>query len=168
VLYPRYEPAHRPDALRHLVAGIRAGAARLEKAGLPVFVIGYSRGARLGVEYAAVARAAGLIPKAVLSLFPSTLVPGEPLVDLRGIDPGTRIVILVATGIRVVGQVGAQELRVRLDQAGYPRRRTPVEFVRSRRGFTATHQSVLETTPGARAAYWARADRLIAALTSVR
>ena len=168
VLYPRYELAHAPDALRHLVAGVRTGESQLDNLRLPVLEIGYSRGARLAVEYAALAGAVGLVPKAVLSIFPSTLVPPEPLLDLRGIDPRTRILILVGDRDSVVADVGARELRSRLDAAGFPRERAAIQIVHSRPGFTANHLSVLSTTAGAKAAYWSRADRLLVSLTSVR
>jgi hypothetical protein len=38
-------------------------------------------------------------------------------------------------------------------------------LVRSQGAFRATHLSVLENSPGARKAFWARADRLIASVT---
>jgi len=40
------------------------------------------------------------------------------------------------------------------------------EIVRSHGGFEANHLSVLEDVPAARKAFWDRADRLIAAVTS--
>src|ERR671937_2108923 len=125
--------------------------------GRPVLEIGPPevRGSRWSRR--ALGRAVDLVPKAMLSIFPSILVPGEPLLDLRGIQPRTRIVILVGDRDSVVADVGARELRARLDAAGFPRRRAAIQIVHSRPGFTANHLSVLSTTAGAKAAYWSRA-----------
>src|SRR5919201_1613345 len=121
--------------------------------GRPVLEIGPPevRGSRWSRR--ALGRAVDLVPKAMLSIFPSILVPPEPVLDLRGIAPRTRIVILVGDRDSVVADVGARELRARFDAAGYPHERAPVVIVRARPGFTANHLSVLATTPGAKAAY---------------
>src|SRR5919201_5973691 len=91
--------------------------------GRPVLEIGPPevRGSRWSRR--ALGRAVDLVPKAVLSIFPSILVPPEPVLDLRGIAPRTRIVILVGDRDSVVADVGARELRARFDAAGYPHER---------------------------------------------
>jgi hypothetical protein len=65
-----------------------------------------------------------------------------------------------------VGAGGTRDLLQQLLAARYPRRLLDAELVRSQGAFRATHLSVLENSPGARKAFWARADRLIAAVTS--
>ena len=140
VVYPRFELY--PGAgggLRNALAGIEAARAKVP-AGLPVVAIGYSRGGGMAVDYAAIASAVGVVPNAVLAVFPAVV---DPPLDMRSVRAGTRFVLAAAR---------------------YPSRLVATEIVRSRRGFSATHLSVLDTTAGARAAFWDRADRLIASV----
>jgi len=65
-------------------------------------------------------------------------------------------------GVDIVDQ---SEIWQQLITAGYPRGLLRAELVRSQGGFKATHLSVLDDTPGARKAFWVRADRLISAVT---
>ncbi len=167
VFYPRFEEyPGAPGALRHAIEGIRTAMARtrLPRA-VPVVVIGYSRGGGLGFDYTAIAPVVGPTPKAVLAVFPAMQ---DQRLDLRGIQPGTRFVFLVGDEDSVVGEIGAQVLVAQLESAGYPAKLIRTETVRSGNGFVATHLSVLETTPGARKAFWDRADRLIDEVTRAR
>jgi pimeloyl-ACP methyl ester carboxylesterase len=158
VLYPRYEtiPGD-PRGLRFLFDALPPAAARVRPHGLPVVLIGYSRGGGLAIDYTALHPQFGL-PRAVLAVFPILL---DPKLDLRSIPPRVRFLFLVGDRDTQVGAAGAAELAQRLAAAGYPRRLMRAELVRSRGDFVATHLSVLENSPGARRAFWARADRLI-------
>jgi dienelactone hydrolase len=158
VLYPRYETVP-GDArgLRFLFDALPRAAAQVRPHGLPVVLIGYSRGGGLAVDYAALHPQFGL-PRAVLAVFPVLL---DPKLDLRSVPPRVRFVFLVGDRDTTVGAAGASQLLRQLVAAGYPRRLLRAELVRSRGDFQATHLSVLQNTPGARRAFWARADRLI-------
>jgi pimeloyl-ACP methyl ester carboxylesterase len=161
VLYPRYEKIPGDSrALRFLVDAIPAAAAALPK-GLPVVLIGYSRGGGLAVNYAALHPEVGM-PRAVIAVFPVLL---DARLHLRSIPPSVRFLFLVGDRDTQVGADGARDLLQQLLSAGYPRRLLRAELVRSQGAFRATHLSVLEDSPGARKAFWARADRLIAAVT---
>jgi pimeloyl-ACP methyl ester carboxylesterase len=160
VLYPRYETVPGDSrALRFLYDALPPAAKTLPK-GLPIVLIGYSRGGGLAVDYTALAPQLGT-PRAVLAVFPILL---DPRLRLRSIPPSVRFLFLVGDRDHQVGAAGARDLLQQLLAAGYPRRLLRAELVRSRAGFQATHLSVLENSPGARQAFWARADRLIAAV----
>jgi acetyl esterase/lipase len=160
VLYPRFEKyPGAPGALRHAIDGIRTAMEKTTLPGaVPVVVIGYSRGGGLAVDYAAVAPVVGPTPRAVLGVFPAMQ---DPQFNLRGIQAGTRFVFLVGDEDSVAGDQGARLLKQYLEAFDYPSKLISTELVRSGNGFVATHLSVLETTPGARKAFWERADRLI-------
>jgi pimeloyl-ACP methyl ester carboxylesterase len=161
VLYPRYEKIPGDSrALRFLVDAVPPAAAQLPK-GLPVILIGYSRGGGLAVDYAALHPEVG-IPRVVLAVFPVLL---DARLHLRSIPPSVRFLFLVGDRDTQVGADGARDLLQQLLRAGYPRRLLRAELVRSQGAFRATHLSVLENSPGARKAFWARADRLIASVT---
>lgn len=163
VVYPRYEPfPGAPRILAHLLAGARAGARHVAR-GLPVVAIGYSRGGRLVMEYAAEARGVPPVPAAILSVFPSGAM--DPIHDLGTMAKGTRVVILAGDRDEVVGTVGASQLVTQLAASGFPYGQLRFEPVRSHGAFVASHLSVLEDSPGARTAFWARADRLIDSVT---
>jgi acetyl esterase/lipase len=161
VLYPRYEqiPGD-PRGLRFLVDALPPAAAQLST-GLPVVLIGYSRGGGLAVDYTALQPEIGT-PRAILAVFPVLV---DARLHLRSIPPRVRFLFLVGDQDTQVGADGARDLLRQLLHAGYPRRLLRAELVRSQGDFRATHLSVLENNPGARKAFWARADRLIAAVT---
>ena len=161
VLYPRYETIPGDSrGLRFLYDALPAAVAELPK-DLPIVLIGYSRGGGLAVDYTALAPQIGT-PKAVLAVFPILL---DPRLHLRSIPPTVRFLFLVGDRDTQVGAEGARDLLQQLLASGYPRRLLRAELVRSQGGFQATHLSVLETTPGARKAFWVRADKLIDATT---
>ena len=161
VLYPRYEAIPGDSrGLRFLYDALPAAVAELPK-DLPIVLIGYSRGGGLAVDYTALAPQIGT-PKAVLAVFPILL---DPRLHLRSIPPTVRFLFLVGDRDTQVGAEGARDLLQQLLASGYPRRLLRAELVRSQGGFQATHLSVLETTPGARKAFWVRADKLIDATT---
>jgi pimeloyl-ACP methyl ester carboxylesterase len=164
VIYPSYElgPGSR-GALVHLITAVRDAKRQLQTPFVPTVVIGYSRGGRLGVEYAAVAPGVEQTPAAVMAVFPGQLNPdAEEVVDLASIHPGTVIWLLVGDRDRSVGRQGARELLARLQRGGFPPERVRPIVVISKGDFEANHGAPLGTSPEARRAFWDRADQLIA------
>jgi dienelactone hydrolase len=163
VIYPRYEEfpgAH--GTLAHIERAVDRAMEEIDAGDdVPVVGIGYSRGGRLVMDWAAAAGGGPFEPDALLSVFPAS---GEdPEENLTVIPHSTRIVVLVGDQDEIVGDLGAIALMQQLTIPGIPDPNRTVEVVHSNKSFTASHLSVLETTPGARAAFWDRADRLIAA-----
>ena len=167
VVYPRYElTPGRYGALKHLVISMRAAANYLDFPDVPVVVIGYSRGGRLAVEYAAVSPTVAPQPVAVFSVFPGLLNPAaEERVDLGSIDHRTRIVMLAGDKDQSVYSDGAKAILERLEEVGFPAENIETVLVKSTKTWTADHDSVFDLTPEAKKAFWARADRLIAAVS---
>ena len=84
VVYPRYEQVYSQAVLDPAVAGVRKASGRLELKGLPVLALGYSRGAALAVEYAAVAKREQVpVPDAVESVNPVPYGETSRIVDLK-------------------------------------------------------------------------------------
>lgn len=164
VVYPRYENPYLVNPLVHAVAGIRAAAGRVHTNGLPVLAIGYSRGGGLVVEYAAVAASSKApVPETVMSVFPTAVGDQGRVVSLAPLSHSTRLDILLGDKDTVVGARGARFMLRRLELGGFPGQNIRLHFVHSTRSFTADHLAPMETSPGARAAFWALADRLLAA-----
>jgi len=162
VLYPRYERSlGQPDAVLHVLAAVRTGLKHLHRPGLPQVAIGYSRGGEIVIDYAAVARGAGPAPREVLSVFPGTVDPVDPPLDLRSIAPRTRLTILVGDQDTVVDGAGARQMLARLATAGFPGERISLVVVKSQGRFAVTHLAPLEVSPAAKRAFWDRADRLV-------
>jgi predicted esterase len=162
VLYPRYETTlGQPDAVLHVLAAVRIGLRRLHRPGVPEIAIGYSRGGEIVIDYAAVARGAGPAPREVLSVFPGTVDPVDPPLDLRGISPQTRLTILVGDRDTVVDGAGARQMLTRLASAGFPGDRISLSVVKSHGRFVVTHLAPLEVSPAAKTAFWDRADRIV-------
>jgi poly(3-hydroxybutyrate) depolymerase len=165
VIYPRYEllPGGH-GTLAHMELAVEAAMQTIDVEDAPIIGIGYSRGGRLVMDWAAAAAGGSFEPDALLSVFPAS---GEdPEEDLSSIPHSTRIIVLVGDSDEVVGNLGAIALLDQLLIPGVPDPNRRLEVVHSDGAFTASHLSVLETTPGARAAFWSRADRLIAAARS--
>lgn len=163
VIYPVYElgPGSR-GALRHIITAVKDARQRLKTPFVPTVVIGYSRGGRLAVEYAAVAPGLNQTPNAVMSVFPGALNPqAEEVVDLGSLDPRTRIWLLVGDRDRSVGRDGARQLIQRLQATTFPPERVRPIVVTSKDDFEANHGAPLDTSPAARRAFWNRADALI-------
>jgi acetyl esterase/lipase len=55
VIYPRYEMSYEADPMQFITNAVRTAQKRVDLGGLPVLVIGYSRGGAIAVEYGAVA-----------------------------------------------------------------------------------------------------------------
>jgi predicted esterase len=161
-VYPGYETfPYQPDGLKHLVQGVATVLPHLPT-GVPVAAIGYSRGGRLVMDYASVAPATGLVPGRILSLYPSGIM--DQLMNLAPLAGHTKVLILAGDKDTTVGTVGAGQLVTQLAASGFPYEDVRFEGVRSRGTFVADHLSVLNDSPGARQAYWARADRFFAPL----
>lgn len=159
VLYPRYEllPGDH-DTVTHIVNAVRTGMKALGNPRVPVIGIGYSRGGRLVMDWAARAAGTAFAPRALLSVFPAS---GEdPEEDLSRISSQTSVLVLVGDRDEVVGDLGAKALVHDLD-AGSLRQNVGVEVVHSHGAFIASHLSVLDDSAGARSAFWDRADGLI-------
>jgi hypothetical protein len=162
VIYPAYETAPGGTrAVAHLLAGVSNGLEALGRPDVPVVGVGYSRGGRLVVEWAALQRPA---PKAVLSVFPSQVNPAmEPPIDLGKLDHGMQLRILVGDSDQAVGNTGAAELLDRLLSFGFPQQNIRAAVVRSTAALTADHFAPLDAGPDAQRLFWQPADGLVAA-----
>jgi dienelactone hydrolase len=162
VVYPAYET--RPGGTRavaHILAGVRNGLEALGNPAVPLVGIGYSRGGRLVVEWAALQRPA---PRAVLSVFPSQINPAmESPIDLGTLDHGMQLRILVGDRDVAVGNAGAAELLERLLSFGFPQENIRAAVVHSTADLTADHFAPLDPGPDAQRLFWEPADRLIVA-----
>jgi acetyl esterase/lipase len=161
VVYPRYERVPGGHgAARHIARAVRDALARLGSRHLAAAIvgIGYSRGARLVVDWTAIAGERER-PRAILSVFPASSEEASP--NLAKIPQGTRIEILIGDSDEVVGAYGAVDLIRALASAGYQRRDVSFRILRSTPAFKVTHLSVLSSSPRARTLFWRPADRLI-------
>ena len=157
VIYPAYETyPGQPRAVKHIVQGV-ANALPHVPTGVPAAAIGYSRGGRLVMDYASVASLTGLVPGRILSVFPAGLM--DPLLDLAPLSGHTKVLILAGDHDYTVSTIGANQLIEQLAVSGFPYADVHFEKIRSHGFFIADHLSVLSDEAGARAAYWARADR---------
>jgi dienelactone hydrolase len=169
VVYPRYEEDYSAAVIDPAVAGIRMASERLGlKSTVPVLALGYSRGAALAVEYAAVAPAKGVpVPDAIESVNPVPYGEQARIVDLRPLRPRTIMAVLVSD--RDPHAVdGSTLLLHRLRDAGFPGEQIELNVAHSHGSFVADHLAPLSALPGARAAYWAPTDALIAGLHHLR
>ena len=165
VVYPRWEVLYTQDPIPYIVSSVRAATKRVDVEGLPVLAIGYSRGGALAVEYGAVAPKNKLpVPGEILSIFPASVGNEGHIVDLKGLDHSTQLVIQMGQADRVVGRTGARHLLRRLQAGGFPAPNVRLDFVRSGPGFVADHVAPLRTTAAAQAAFWGVADELLAEL----
>ena len=163
VVYPRYEEqpgGH--DAARHIDAAVESALAVLGREA-PIVGIGYSRGGRLVVDWAAIAPGARK-PSAILSVFPASAEDPSP--DLSQLAPGTRILVLSGDQDEVVGPYGAADLLDALRRSGFGLKTAHWTIVESTPDFTVNHLSVLDDSPQARARFWKPADRLIGRVAS--
>jgi dienelactone hydrolase len=164
VVYPRYEQVYSPAVLAPAIAGIQRASGRLDLKGLPVLALGYSRGAALAVEYAAVApRKHVPVPDAVESVNPVPYGETSYPVDLSPLRPRTVMAVIVSEK-DPHGADGAGLLLQRLRNAGFPGSQLELNIARAHGDFTADHLAPLSSSAAARAAYWAPTDALISAL----
>lgn len=162
VIYPRYERGGYPDPYGHINAAVKVAMAKLGKPDLPLVVIGYSRGGRIAVDYAAFQAARGNKAKLVVAVFPAPHSEADRLGPLNRLDDNTQIAFMVGDEDTVVGGLGARAMLRRLSEVNFPPEEIHVIPVKSKGSFRATHFSAMATTPAARAAIWRPVDRLIA------
>lgn len=161
VVYPRYEVDVSTNPYPDIDAALARARRRLGNPHVPIVVIGYSRGGRLAIDYAASLAAHGHEPRLALLVFPAVHAPGERLISLRSFDSKLRVAMMVGDKDKVVDGVGARVVLARLELADFPASRIKLMIIRSTRTFKATHVSVLGASPGAKAEIWKPADRLI-------
>jgi hypothetical protein len=159
VLYPQFEAEPgAPLAVLHALKGIVAGMQAVNPVvNVPIVFIGYSRGAGLAVDVAALSPQIHVRPSSVLSVFPAML---DPPVDYTRIPAGTRIVFLVGDRDTTVSHLGRDQL-VRYLRQSHSKAVFSTVVIHSTPTFTADHGSPMLDTAGARAAFWDRADRLV-------
>jgi alpha-beta hydrolase superfamily lysophospholipase len=162
VVYPRYEMDYEKDPLKFVVQGLRTATGKVDVKGLPVLVIGYSRGGGMAVEYGAVAAQTHVpVPDAIMSVFPSGSGNWSYLLDLSGLDHSTPLVFLVGDKDTVVGRDGVSVLAKRLQAAAFPAENIQLIPVASHGSFKATHTAPLETSKAAQNAFWQPADEIL-------
>jgi pimeloyl-ACP methyl ester carboxylesterase len=161
VIYPRYEVGASTNPYPNIDTAVREATSKLGNPHVPVIVIGYSRGGRIAIDYAALRAAAGREPRLVVCVFPAVHAPGERLASLRPLDANMRLVLMVGDKDTGVDGSGARVILARLELANFPGSRIKLIVVRSNKKFQATHLSVLENNRGARLAFWKPTDRLI-------
>ena len=168
VLAPRYLRSARDDPALvrgRVLRAVRRALERVEVAPGSLVVVGHSAGAALAADYAAAARANGLpSPAAVFAVYPGRRIlgfpNGIPEVDPSRIPSSTRLVALAGARDSVVGQQPARALVDRASTIPSSRRR----FVLVSSPKVSDHLGPLRDTPPARAVFWRRLDRLIAAI----
>ena len=161
VIYPAYEvQPGGTKAVAHILAGVRNGMHALGDPKVPLAGIGYSRGGRLVVEWAALQRPA---PKALLSVFPSQINPlMEPPINLRKLDHHMQLELLVGDSDQAVGNGGAAEMLDRLLNFGFPQQNIHGAVVRSTPDLVADHFAPLQTNADARRLFWVPGDHIVA------
>lgn len=164
VIYPRYEVGGDPNPFPNIDAGVAAATARLGHPHVPVIVIGYSRGGRIAIDYAALRAAQGHEPNAVLTVFPAIHSQYERLASLKPLDSKMKLDIMLGDRDKSVGGEGARTILARLELAGFPASNIKLIPIKSTKHFSATHLSVLQSGPGARAAFWRPTDQLISSV----
>ena len=161
VVYPRYEVGGSPDPFPSIDAAVRTATEKLGKPHVPVVVIGYSRGGRIAVDYAALRARVGHEPKLVLTVFPALYSPHERLAPFKYLDGKMKLAIMLGDEDTSVGFEGGRTILARLKLANFPPSQIKLIGVKSHGKFKATHLSVLDDSPAARRAFWLPTDRLI-------
>lgn len=164
VVYPRYEIDYSQAVIDPAIEGIQTANTRLSLAGLPVMALGYSRGAAMAVEYAALAARRGVpVPDAVETVNPVPYGETARIVNLKPIRASTILAVLISDKDPHAID-GSTMLLHRLRDAGFPGRQIELNVAHSRKGFVADHLAPLSDQPAARAAYWVPTDELLATL----
>ncbi len=162
VIYPRFELNYNRRVLVPAVTGVQRASKEVDLTGLPVISLGYSRGAALAVEYAAVARDYHVpVPDAIESVNPVPLGEQARLVNLAPIGHKTVLGVIVSDRDPHASD-GARLLLDRLRNAGFPGQNIELNVARSHGTFKADHLAPLSRLPAAQAAYWVPTDALLA------
>jgi hypothetical protein len=164
VVYPRYELDYSQAVIDPAIEGVHTAKERLRLAGLPVMALGYSRGAAMAVEYAALAKRRGVpVPDAVETVNPVPYGETARIVNLKPIRRATILAVLISDKDPHAVD-GSTMLLHRLRDAGFPGDRIELNVAHSRKGFVADHLAPLSDAPAARAAYWGPTDSLLDAI----
>jgi hypothetical protein len=164
VVYPRYEIDYSRAVIDPAVSGVQIANKRLGLSGVPVLALGYSRGAALAVEYAAVAARKGVpVPDAIETVNPVPYGETARIVNLKPIRRKTILAVLISDKDSHAVD-GSTMLLHRLRDAGFPGKQIELNIAHSRKGFVADHLAPLSAAPGARVAYWRPTDQLLAGL----
>jgi poly(3-hydroxybutyrate) depolymerase len=165
VVYPRYEMEYEPDPMPFIVDGLKTADKQVDLDGLPVLVIGYSRGGGLAVEYGAIADENDVpTPDAIIGVFPAGFGNAKERTDLSSLPQTVELLFMVGDRDEVVGGQGAAYLSARLRNAGFPGENISLDLVESQGSFVADHFAPMKTTPAARAAFWDATDVILEAL----
>jgi acetyl esterase/lipase len=164
VVYPRYEIEYSQAVIDPAIQGIQTADRQLSLDGLPVLALGYSRGAAMAVEYAALAARRGVPePDAIETVNPVPYGETARVVNLKPIRPATILAILISDKDPHAID-GSTMLLNRLRDAGFPGKQIELDVAHSRKGFVADHLAPLSTAPAARKAYWSPTDSLLTTL----
>ena len=164
VVYPRYEIDYNQAVIDPAIQGIQTASKQLRLDGLPVLALGYSRGAAMAVEYAALAAHNGVpVPDAIESVNPVPYGETARIVNLKPIRPGTILAVLISDKDPHAID-GSTMLLHRLRDAHFPGKQIELNVARSHGTFIADHQAPLNDGAAARAAYWKPTDALLATL----
>jgi pimeloyl-ACP methyl ester carboxylesterase len=161
VVYPRYEVGGSPDPFPSIQRAVSTATEKLGRPHVPVVVIGYSRGGRIAVDYAALRAADGHEPRLVLTVFPAVYSPHERLVSFKHLDSKLKLAIMLGDKDTSVGGEGARTILARLELANFPPSQIKLIGIKSKGKFKASHLSVLDDSPAARRAFWLPTDHLI-------
>ncbi|MDT4911433.1 MAG: hypothetical protein QOC66_561 [Pseudonocardiales bacterium] len=160
VVYPRFQSGtgDTPQtALVHLRHGIVAAFGRLGGVRVPVVALGKSFGGAAVFDFAGEARSWGVpAPVAVVSIFPA--YPTGPLPP--ALAPSVFAEVMVGDADTIAGTGGANTFWSWLRP--HPAASKRYITIRSRPGFTATHESAQLATPIAQAVFWRPFDALLA------
>lgn len=164
VVYPRYEIDYSAAVIDPAIQGIQTASKGLSVAGLPVLALGYSRGAAMAVEYAALAARRGVpVPDAIESVNPVPYGETARIVNLKPIRPGTILAVLISDKDPHAVD-GSTMLLHRLRDAKFPGKQIELNVAHSHGTFIADHLAPLNADPAARAAYWKPTDALLGVL----
>lgn len=160
VVYPRFQrgSGDTPQtALIHLRHGIVAAFGRLSGMHVPVVALGKSFGGAAVFDYAGDARSWGVrSPVAVVSIFPAYPTGALP----PPLAPSVFAEVMVGDADTIAGAGGANTFWSWLRP--HPAANKRYITVRSRPGFSATHESAQLATPIAQAVFWRPFDGLLA------
>lgn len=164
VIYPRYEVSLSTNQYADIDAAIATATAKLGRPHVPVIVVGYSRGGRLAVDYAAYRSAEGRPPTGVLAIYPAVYADFERLIPFKELNRKTKLTMFLGDKDTDVDGTGARTILARLELANFPIANVKVRIIRSTKTFTANHLSVMDTSPTARREIWHPADKFIASV----
>jgi acetyl esterase/lipase len=160
VVFPRYQ-VDEYDTFEQGLDGFRRGVQvafrHLQPLHVPVVAAGYSFGGALVNYLAGNARAWGVpVPRAVVSIFPTTRVAGRPL---AAPPAAVRFLIVAGDHDEVVGKAGASDFLMWLRH--HPRRNIEYRLVRSDASLVAFHEAPKAMTAASTRTFWAPIDAMV-------